>query len=199
MGKVKDMTGEQYNNLIVLRFSNIKNNNSYWVCQCKLCGSETEVSRPNLRSGNTKDCGCQRVEKIKKAVTTHGQSKSPTWSTWSKMNRRIRQGVKHHSTYEKMYIDPRWVDSFEAFLSDMGERPKGKTIDRIDNSKGYYKENCKWSTQAEQNRNRSSNVMLTYNGKTMCAVDWAKEIGIHRDTIRRRLKKGLPLEKVLIK
>ena len=108
-------------------------------------------------------------------------------------------GGEHHSTYENMYIDPRWVESFEAFFEDMGERPEGKTIDRIDNSKGYYKENCRWATQAEQNRNRSSNVMLTHKGKTMCAVDWAKEIGVHRDTIRRRLKKGLPLEKVLTK
>jgi len=198
MGKVKDMTGDQYNSLVVLRFSRNKNNNSHWICSCLLCGNETEVSRPNLRSGNTKDCGCQKSKKIKDAVTTHGYSRNPTWSTWSKMRKRIKDGAKHSPVYGNIDIDPRWND-FEVFLKDMGERPNGKTLDRIDNTKGYWKHNCRWATQAEQNRNRSSNVILTYDGKTMCATDWANEIGIHRDTIRRRLKRGLPIEKVLIK
>lgn len=199
MGKTKDMSGEIYNNLTVLRFSRVKNSNSHWICRCELCGSETEVSRPNLRSGNTQDCGCTRSEKISKSITTHGESRTPTWNTWFRMNQRMKLGDKHSKIYGNIDIDQRWVDSYEEFLSDMGERPKGKTIDRIDNSKGYYKENCRWATQAEQNRNRSTNVLLTFNGKTMCAIDWAKEIGIHRDTIRRRLKRGLPIEKVLIK
>jgi hypothetical protein len=198
MGKVKDMSGEKYNHLTVLRFSEIKNNNSHWICKCNLCGNETEVSRPNLRSGNTKDCGCRKSEKIKEAVSTHKQSKTPTWNTWSKMRSRIKMGSKHSSIYGKIDIDPRWND-FEVFLKDMGERPNGKTLDRIDNTKGYLKENCRWATQAEQNRNRTTNVMLTFRGKTMCAADWAKEIGIHRDTIRRRLKRGLSVEEVLIK
>lgn len=96
-------------------------------------------------------------------------------------------------------IENRWVESFENFLADMGERPKGKTLDRIDNTKGYFKDNCRWATQSEQNRNKSTNVILTYQGKTMCAIDWAKEIGIHRDTIRKRLKRNLPIEQVLKK
>lgn len=195
---MKDISGEKYNNLTVLRFNQVKNTNSHWICRCELCGNETEVSRPNLRSGNTKDCGCRKSEKIRESSKSHGQSKTPTWNTWSKMRRRIRLGAKHSPIYGKIDIDPRWK-KFEVFLKDMGERPEGKTLDRIDNTKGYWKHNCRWATQAEQNRNRSSNVILTYKGKTMCAIDWAKEIGISRDTISRRLKRGLPIEKVLIK
>ena len=81
----------------------------------------------------------------------------------------------------------------------MGERPEGCSIDRIDNTKGYYKENCRWATQREQCRNKSNNVILTYNGLTMCATDWSEYLGINTDTIRRRLKRGLSIESVLKK
>lgn len=193
-----DISGEVFNNLKVLRFSKTRNTNSHWICECLLCGNETEVSRPNLKSGNTKDCGCIRSEKISVSSTTHGESKTPTWNSWHKMRRRIKLGAKHSPIYATIGIDLVW-DSFEVFLQDMGERPDGKTLDRIDNTKGYSKENCRWSTQAEQNRNRSNNVMLTYNGVTKCAMDWASDVGIDRDTIRRRIKRGVPHELLLVK
>lgn len=196
MGTIKSMVGEKYSNLTVLEYSRTKNNNSHWICQCLLCGNKTEVSRPNLRSGNTKDCGCRRSEKISETHTTHGYSGSPTWVSWSKLRQRII--TKKNKTYASIDYDKRWED-FEVFLQDMGERPEGCSIDRIDNTKGYYKENCRWATQREQCRNKSNNVNLTLNGVTMCATDWSKEIGIHYDTIRRRLKRGLSVEEVLKK
>lgn len=196
MKLIKDIIGKRYSNLTVLEFSCIKNNNSHWICKCEICGNKTEVSRPNLRSGNTKDCGCKRSEKISNTHKKHGYSKSSTWSSWSKLRQRVI--TKKNNTYANIDYDKRW-DSFELFLEDMGERPEGHSIDRIDNTKGYYKENCRWATPKEQCRNRTSNVVLTFNGKTMCAIDWALEIGIHRDTIRRRIKKGLPIEMILKK
>jgi len=196
MGKIKSMVGEIYSNLTVLEFSSIKNNNSHWICCCNICGGKTEVSRPNLRSGNTKDCGCMRSEKISNSHTIHGYSNSPTWSSWVKLRQRVT--TKKNKTYASISYDERW-NIFELFLEDMGERPKGHTIDRIDNNKGYYKENCRWATHKEQSRNRSNNVILTFNGKTMCATDWANEIGISRNTIRRRIKRDLPIEIILKK
>jgi hypothetical protein len=196
MSKTKDMTGEVYGNLEVVYFSAIKNTNSHWVCKCTLCNNMTEVSRPNLRSGNTVDCGCRKSEKISNLNKTHGLSKTSTWNSWSKMHFRIKKGAKYSQVYGTISVCEEWK-SFDNFLKDMGERPKGMTLDRIDNTKGYSKDNCRWATQAEQNRNRSSNVMLTYNGETMCAVDWANKLNLHRDTIRRRLKRKLPLELVL--
>lgn len=196
MGKLKNIAGEIYNNLKVIEFYKIKNTNAHWICECLLCNSKTEVSSPNLRSGNTKDCGCMKLEKIKIANMTHGKSKTPTWKSWFSMRRRMRLGKKHSFIYGEIKIDDKW-NVFDNFLKDMGERPIGMTIDRIDNKKGYFKDNCKWSNQAEQNRNRSTNVILNFKGKSMCATDWATEIGVHRDTIRKRIKRGLPIEKVL--
>ena len=196
MKKVIDLKGEIFNNLKVIEFKEIKNSNSHWICECLLCGSNTIVSRPNLRSGNTTDCGCIKSKKLSLASIKHGRSSSRTWKSWTRMRRRLRMGTKHSPIYGKIKMQDSW-NSFENFLLDMGERPEGMTLDRIDNTKGYYKENCRWATQAEQNRNRSTNVILTFDGKSMCATDWALEIGIHRDTIRRRIKRGLPIEKVL--
>ena len=196
MKKVIDLKGEIFNNLKVIEFKEIKNSNSHWICECLLCGSSTIVSRPNLRSGNTTDCGCIKSKKLSLASIKHGKSSSKTWNSWIRMKRRLRQGDKHSPIYGKIGMQDSW-NSFENFLLDMGERPEGMTLDRIDNTKGYYKENCRWATQAQQNRNRSTNVILTFDGKSMCATDWASEIGIHRDTIRRRIKRGLPIEKVL--
>lgn len=196
MKNTKSIVGEKYSNLTVLEFSCVKNKNSYWICRCEICGNNTEVSRPNLKSGNTKDCGCKRSEKISNANKKHGYSKSPTWSSWQKLRQRII--TKKNKTYSKINYDKRW-DVFELFLEDMGERPVGHTIDRIDNNKGYYKENCRWATHKEQCRNKSSNVILTFNGKSMCATDWANEIGINRNTITRRIKRGLLIEDVLKK
>jgi hypothetical protein len=196
MKKIVDLTGGVFNNLKVINFSQVRNKNSHWLCECLLCGNLTEVSRPNLRSGNTQDCGCTKSEKISAKISRHNQSKSSTWNTWSSMRRRIRIGERHSKIYGEINMDDSW-NTFENFLKDMGERPKGMSIDRIDNNKGYFKENCRWATQAEQNRNRSTNVILDFKGKLMCATDWAKEIGVHRDTIRRRIKRGLPIEKIL--
>lgn len=198
MKTYKDMTDQQFHNLLVREFVDIKNKNARWLCECTLCGNKTVVTRPNLLSGNTKDCGCRRSQKISDAVSKHRMKDTPTYSSWSKMKQRIKKGAKHSKIYGQINLDERWL-KFENFYEDMGERPPGHTIDRIDNTKGYYKENCKWSTQAEQNRNRSNNVRITFNGKTQCMTDWANELGIHRNTIRRRLKRGLPIEKVLQK
>ena len=191
-----NLEGQLFNNLKVIKMTEVKNTNSHWLCECLLCGSLTEVSRPNLKSGNTQDCGCTRSQKISNKLSIHGQSKSSTWNSWSSMRRRIRLGESHSKIYGNITMDDSW-NVFKNFFKDMGERPKGMSIDRIDNTKGYFKENCRWATQAEQNRNRSTNVILNFDGKTMCAVDWASHLGIHRDTIRRRIKRGLTIDEIL--
>lgn len=193
-----DIAGQTYNNLLVLKHQGSKNGNSLWLCECLLCGNNTIVTRPNLRSGNTKDCGCQKNLKISGARSTHKLSKTPTYKSWLSMRKRIKEGAAHSKVYGTIDIDPKWQD-FMAFYEDMGERPKKHSLDRIDNTKGYYKENCRWATQAMQNRNRSTNVLITYNGITKCMTDWSNELGIHRSVIRRRLDRNLPPELVLKK
>ncbi len=93
--------------------------------------------------------------------------------------------------------DP-WFESYENFLSDMGRKPSPKhTIDRIDNSLGYSKENCRWATKGEQNNNRGNNVMVTFNGKTQTISQWVIETGLSRDTISQRLEAGWSVEKAM--
>jgi hypothetical protein len=82
----------------------------------------------------------------------------------------------------------RWLD-FEGFLSDMGERPKGCTIDRINNDAGYSKENCRWATKDQQSRNTSRSQNYTYQGETLCQKDWAKKLGIPETTLLYRLRR----------
>lgn len=89
------------------------------------------------------------------------------------------------------------AQGFWNFLNDMGERPTGFTLDRIDNDGDYTPENCRWVNRTEQQRNRKNNIMLTYRGKTQCAKDWATELGLHDTTVARRLRRGLPIEQVL--
>ena len=93
----------------------------------------------------------------------------------------------------------RWR-KFENFLADMGNRPSSKySIDRIDNSGNYTRENCKWSTMKEQCRNRRNNRLLTLNGETHCVAEWVDIVGIRSDTIRARLKRGWSVERALHK
>jgi len=91
----------------------------------------------------------------------------------------------------------RWR-TFENFLADMGERPAGMSIDRVDNAKGYEPGNCRWATDTEQHRNRTDNKFLTFQGKTLTIAGWAELLGIDRHTLADRIRKsGWTVEKAL--
>lgn len=88
-------------------------------------------------------------------------------------------------------VAPKWRDSFPAFIKDVGPRPdSGYSLDRINNAKGYWPGNCRWATPTEQNRNRSINRLVTYQGKRMTLAELAERTGVHRMTIAHRLNKG---------
>lgn len=84
-------------------------------------------------------------------------------------------------------ICSRWKESFEAFLKDMGERPTGLSLERINNNKGYFPSNCKWATRIEQANNKSTSRRLRFNGKSQSVRAWSEELGISRVTIWGRL------------
>jgi hypothetical protein len=87
---------------------------------------------------------------------------------------------------------------FKNFLTDMGPRPSpDHTIDRIDGDYGYTPENCRWATRREQALNRINTHWITFQGKTLCLTEWAKEIGIYAGSLSNRLKRGWPIEKAL--
>ena len=122
-----------------------------------------------------------------------------TYRCWRNMKARCRN--PRDPAYERygakgVYVCERW-NSFDNFLSDMGEKPEGMTIERIDGTKGYEPGNCKWATMREQNRNKRSNHVLTAHGKTMILSDWADLVKIGRFTIAGRLKHGWSVERAL--
>jgi hypothetical protein len=92
----------------------------------------------------------------------------------------------HHYGGRGITIDPPWLD-FSVFLRDMGTRPEGTSIDRIDNSKGYSKANCRWATCKEQCNNRRSNRVIEFNGERLTQMQWSERTGLPVTTIMNRL------------
>jgi hypothetical protein len=127
---------------------------------------------------------------------THGMSRSPTWSTWSTMKARcFNPSTDSYPNYggRGITVCDRWL-SFENFLADMGEKPPGKSLERMDNDKGYEPGNCCWATELEQQRNKRSVRRITARGKTQTIPEWAAESGIAQSSIYSRIYWGWPLE-----
>lgn len=128
----------------------------------------------------------------------HGMVFTAEYRSWASMKSRCLNPDADHEAYRNVKICDRWINSFEDFYSDMGPKPTPKhSIERIDNKQGYYPGNCKWATQAEQNRNYSLNRVIEFAGKKLCVTDWAELTGIHRHRIYQRLNKGWSVEKTL--
>lgn len=143
---------------------------THFKCKCE-CGTIRTVAGRCLNSGGTKSCGCIRDEKR----ITHGMSHTPTYKTWDAMIQRCTNPKSSNYSYyggRGIIVCSEWINSFEAFFKDMGERPKWFTIERINNELGYFKENCSWATPSEQIRNRR----IGKDNKTgMLGVYWYKK------------------------
>ena len=158
-----DMTGQTYNSLRVIKLLGSKGDGvkkeRIYLCKC-VCGNFKEIIGKNLRNGRTKTCGCTRN------LENHGLAKSPTYFSWIAMRQRCNNpyatGYKNYGG-RGIKVNPAWDKSFSSFLADMGVRPKGKSLDRIDNSKNYEPNNCCWSTPKQQANNRRNNKRVPNN------------------------------------
>lgn len=124
----------------------------------------------------------------------------PLFNIWGQMRRRChRPADKAYPNYggRGITVCDRWRNSFDAFAADMGPRPPGHTIDRINNDAGYSPENCRWITRAQQNRNTRMNRPLTIGGVSRLAHEWSEISGIPQKTILRRARTGWPAERLL--
>ena len=138
-----------------------------WLCECE-CGTRKRVLQQALKSGSTVSCGCYNASKNK----THNKSNSREYNIWRSMKKRCHLiSDPHYKQYgnKGITVCNKWRNSFSAFIEDMGSAPANYTIDRIDNTKGYYKENCRWASRVTQNQNRKNFSSNTSGYKGVCA------------------------------
>lgn len=193
-----DRRGERYERLVVIeRAPNAgpKDTNARWVCRCD-CGRAVIAYGQDLAREKFKSCGCLNAERI----TKHGMATLPVYRVWIQMRSRCRNPNDdsfHNYGGRGIMVCPEW-ENFGTFHKDMGPRPKGCTLDRIDNNGPYSKENCRWATYKEQLNNRRNNRMLTVFGRTQTFSQWADECGIPWTTLRSRIERyGWPLEQAV--
>ena len=151
-----DLTGKRFERLVVIKeVGQNKHKAVLWECLCD-CGNTVVAIGGNLRVGCIKSCGCLKKEIIGSLNRTHGMTRTPTYETWKHISTRCNnQNSKDYKDYGGRGINvcKRWL-KFENFLEDMGLKPEGLSIDRIDNNLGYFKENCRWASSLTQRRNQ---------------------------------------------
>lgn len=193
-----------FNNLLRKRFGRLvveslqpkkkKYGHNQWLCRCD-CGNIKIIDQGNLTNGNTLSCGCLHHDIMLQRNTKHGKCRSPTHISWSAMKQRCynkdNQNYKYYGG-RGVRVCKRWRNSFENFLEDMGTRPEGMTLERIDNEKGYSLDNCRWATMVDQNKNKRDTVYINFKGKVYIQSDFANYVGISSKTVSKRLKQKWP-------
>ncbi len=184
----EDLTGKKFDGWTVIKPIRSSRNTLVWQCKCK-CGKISNVSKYDLTHSNSLSCNsCSSYR------TTHSMSRTPTYSTWNCMLERCRN--PHNIGYNNyggrgIKVCDRWL-KFENFYEDMGKKPKGLSLDRIDNDKNYCRENCKWSTRKEQNINRRT-TKLDMNKAEQIRLEYSmgnithKELGLKYNVSDRHI------------
>lgn len=168
------------------------------LCQCG-CGQEAPIaSKTNMRQGYIKGEPHRFIRGHQ--MFRHRMTNTSEYDTWAQMIHRC-YGVngKFYPDYggRGITVCQRWRDSFEEFFSDMGLRPQGMSIERMDNDGNYEPNNCKWATATEQQNNRRINRKVEFAGLSLTLSQWAVRTGIQRATLFQRLKHGWSIEDTL--
>lgn len=191
MIRTVDLNGQKFNRLTVIGSAVKKGRRVYWPCLCD-CGKTTSVRSDHLLRGHTLSCGCKNQDKAKRGHTGFREKGHPLRKLWYGMKARCYDPT--HISYHLygangVTVCERWM-TFENFVEDMSPRTPGTTLDRVETSGNYCKENCKWSTSTEQARNKSNNHLVTIYGMSKPVVFWAEISQVSVNTIYSRLYSG---------
>lgn len=200
MGRAVDLTGMRFGRLSVVRKTRSASGRVAWVCKCE-CGNETTTLTTELLKGHAKSCGCYHRDKMSVSFRKHGQHKTRLYKIWSNMLQRC--GNPKNDNYQRygakgINVCEEWKD-FQAFYkwATANGYTENLSIDRIENSKGYCPENCRWETPQAQTDNRGCTHNISFNGKTQTLKRWAEETGIPYKNLLWRINKGWPIDRAL--
>lgn len=189
--KIKDLTGERFGKLTVVKYCGVINHRAVFECKCD-CGNTKVVQGQLLIRGNTKSCGC--LQKETPNATKHGLRNTHLYGVWCTMKSRCNnENSKHYALYggRGITVCHEW-QKFEPFYNWAIENgyKEGLTLDRIDVNGNYEPSNCRWVDVKTQQNNRRNNRLITYNGETKTLAQWADEKGISKTTLHNRLTKS---------
>lgn len=200
-GRKLDISGHRFGRLVAVEIDHVADGSkTYWRCLCD-CGAETVSLVANLRRGTTRSCGCLARESFARAKeasqianTRHGKARTRTYKTWVNMldrcrNPRSAQWGRYGG--RGITVCERWYD-FANFYVDMGDKPPGLSLERKDNDGPYSPRNCRWATAKEQANNKGCCVHVMYQGQRLTLQQASDLSGLHRCTIRDRIKRGWP-------
>ena len=202
MTAAKDLTGLVFGRLTVLRLDREAKRRS-WACNCT-CGRAKVIAQAELTRGDAKSCGCLRSDELRKKNKvgkvdhdTLCPKEKYVYRKWSQMWNRVRNPAGNSACYKGTKVCNEWSD-FYVFLRDMGVAPSGFSLDRIDNSRGYEKENCRWIPLAHQAKNTRRSRVIQVAGKTAIVSDHARAWGLSPDVVFDRINKlGWDIDRAL--
>jgi hypothetical protein len=197
-----DLTGKKFGILTAINRIGTKDRQALWLCKCE-CGNEKIIKASSLNTNKCTSCGCLRGKKIAesniKNKTTHNKSGSRIYWIWSSMierctNKKNKQ-YKHYGD-RGIKVCEEWRNSFENFYKDMGDRPINKSsLGRIDNDKGYYKENCRWETYNQQANNKRNNKRYIIGEENLTLKQISEKYNINYGTLKSRINESkMPID-----
>lgn len=198
--KARNITGQRFGKVVALGVIKRRDGKGelIWLVQCD-CGNKKEISGVLLRNGSSQSCGCLAREQAAKRLFTHKMTGTRTHGIWGGMlDRCYNAKSRAYKWYgaKGIKVCQRW-HKFENFLADMGEKPTGLSIDRIDPKKGYNPGNCRWADTIMQGNNRTNNKWLSFDGEKHTMAEWARIKKVNYRTLMARINKGWPLKRAL--
>ena len=188
----RDITGNKYTFLTVLGYIG----NGKWHCKCD-CGKDKITKTTKLNTGHVKSCGCL----AKSNAIKHNAINTKEYITWANVKARCTN--PNNNAYKNygergITICKEWLNSFETFYNDMGNCPESFSIERVDNNKGYNKNNCIWASPKTQSMNRRSNFIVKYNNVEKPLKQWCEDLNLNYKKVFARIKQlGWSIEKAL--